>query len=76
MKQVVSWFGMITQRAIRRAILWSGQQPIAKIYQFIANKNNSKSPFNWTTTTDSILGKHQRLCAKIPKTQYQPEAGQ
>jgi putative transposase len=38
---------------------------IAKIEQFLAAYNDTKAPFNWTATADSILEKLQRLCSQI-----------
>jgi putative transposase len=65
LNQVVRWFGIITQRAIRRVDFCSVKELIAKIEQFVAAYNKTKTHFNWTATADSILEKLQRLCSQI-----------
>ena len=59
LNQVERWFGIITQRAIRRGSFSSVKELIAKIEHFIANYNKGSTPFNWTATADSILEKLQ-----------------
>lgn len=68
LNQVERWFGIITQRAIRRGSFSSVKELIAKIEQFVAAYNKTKAPFNWTATADSILEKLQRLCTQISGT--------
>ncbi len=65
------WFGIITQRAIRRGCFSSVKELIARIEQFVAAHNKTtKAPFNWTATADSILEKLQRLCSQISGTRH------
>jgi putative transposase len=68
LNQVERWFGIITQRAIRRGSFSSVKELIAKIEQFIANYNKDSAPFSWTATADSILEKLHRLCSQISGT--------
>ena len=68
LNQVERWFGIITQRAIRRGSFSSVKELIAKIEHFIANYNKGSTPFSWTATADSILEKLQRLCSQISGT--------
>ena len=68
LKQVERWFGIITQRAIRRGSFSSVKELIAKIEHFIANYNKGSTPFSWTATANSILEKLQRLCSQISGT--------
>ena len=70
LNQVERWFGIITQRAIRRGSFSSVKELIAKIEQFVAAYNKTKAPFNWTATADSILEKLQRLCSQISGTTH------
>jgi putative transposase len=70
LNQVERWFGIITQRAIRRGSFSSVKELIAKIEQFVAGYNKTKAPFNWTATADSILEKLQRLCSLISGTPH------
>jgi putative transposase len=59
LNQVERWFGIITQRAIRRGSFSSVKELIVRIEQFVAAYNKSKAPFSWTATADSILKKLQ-----------------
>ena len=68
LKQVERWFGVITQRAIRRGSFSSVKELIAKIEQDVAAYNKTKAPFSWTGTAHSILEKLQRLCSQISGT--------
>jgi putative transposase len=70
LNQVERWFGIITQRAIRRGSFSSVKELIGKIEQFVEAYNKTKAPFNWTATADSILEKLQRLCAQISGTAH------
>ena len=70
LNQVERWFGIITQRAIRRGSFSSVKELIARIEQFVAAYNKTKAPFNWTATADSILEKLQRLCTQISGTAH------
>ena len=70
LNQVERWFGIITQRAIRRGSFSSVKELIARIEQFVAAYNKTKAPFNWTATADSILEKLQRLCSQISGTAH------
>ena len=70
LNQVERWFGIITQRAIRRGSFSSVKELIAKIEQFAEAYNKTMTPFNWTATADSILEKLQRLCAQISGTAH------
>ncbi len=53
LNQVERWFGLISQRAIKRVD--SVAQLVMMIEAFIANHN--ASPFVWAATTESIFGK-------------------
>jgi len=69
LNQVERWFGLISQRAIRRGSFRSVQDLIAKIDDFVRNYNDSKRPFAWTATANSILAKLARLCSRISGTE-------
>jgi putative transposase len=70
LNQVERWFGIITQRAIRRGSFSSVKELIARIKQFVTAYNQNSAPFIWTATADSILEKLQRLCARISGTAH------
>jgi hypothetical protein len=59
------WFGLITQRAIRRGSFTSVQDRVRKIDAFVQHYNRSSRPFAWTASADSILQKIARLCSRI-----------
>ena len=68
LNQVERWFGLITQRAIRRGSFRSVKELVEKIDHFVQHYNRSSRPFAWTATADSILGKIARLCSRISGT--------
>jgi putative transposase len=70
LNQVERWFGLITQRAIRRGSFSSVKDLVEKIDAFVQHYNRSHRPFVWTATADSILQKIQRLCSRISGTRH------
>ena len=68
LNQVEIWFGIITQRAIRRGTFRSVADLVANIERFVQNYNKNSRPFVWTATADSILEKIQRLCEAVAGT--------
>ena len=70
LNQVERWFGLITQRAIRRGSFRSVKDLIEKIDSFVQHYNRTHRPFVWTATADSILEKIARLCSRISGTRH------
>jgi len=70
LNQVERWFGIITQRAIRRGSFRSVKELTEKIEQFVAAYNKKATPFVWVATADSILEKIARLCGRISGTRH------
>ena len=70
LNQVERWFGLITQRAIRRGSFDSVPDPKRKIHEFVEHYNQHPKPFMWTATADSILAKLERLGKVICGTQH------
>jgi len=70
LNQVERWFGLITQRAIRRGSFGSVKELVQKIDAFVQHYNRSSRPFLWTATADSILEKIARLCSRISGTTH------
>ena len=62
--------GWLAQWAIRLGSFSSVKELIAKIEQFVAADNKTKTTFNWTATADSILEKLQQLCSQISGTEH------
>ncbi|MEJ8454506.1 IS630 family transposase, partial [Xanthomonas oryzae pv. oryzae] len=67
-KQVERWFGLITQRTIRRGSFDSVADLKRKINAFVEHYNQNPRPFKWTATADSILAKIERVCKVINGT--------
>lgn len=53
--QVERWFGILTQRALRRNSFVSANELIRKIDRFAAQYNAHSRPFLWTATAHVIL---------------------
>jgi len=70
LNQVERWFGLITQRAIRRGSFRNVRELIRRIETFIAHYNRDACPFRWTATADSILAKVERLAKAINGTSH------
>jgi len=68
LNQVEIWFGIITQRAIRRGVFRSVRKLTEKIHGFVEHYNRQSRPFVWVATADSILEKIGRLCSLISGT--------
>jgi len=68
LNQVERWFGLITQRAIRRDSFQSLPDLVRKIDQFVTHYNAHPQPLMWTATADSILAKLERLSRAINGT--------
>ena len=68
LNQVERWFGLLTQRAIRRGSFRSVKELVAKIDAFVQHYNRSSRPFLWIATADSIPQKIARLCSHISGT--------
>jgi putative transposase len=68
LNQVERWFGLLTQRAIRRDSFRSTKELRDRIDQFTRDYNQRSLPFAWTATSESILEKLGRLCSKTSGT--------
>ena len=70
LNQVERFFGIITDKAIRRDSFRSVSELVQKIDRFVEHYNQNARPFAWTATADSILAKLQRLCERINGTEH------
>lgn len=70
LNQVERWFGLITQKAIRRGSFRSVKELVKRIDDYVVNYNKQSKPFAWTATADSILKKIERLCKYINGTAH------
>src|SRR5271157_4416301 len=71
LNQVERWFGLITQRAIRRGSFSSVKDLVEKIDAFVQHYNRCHHPFVWTATADSTSRLLKNSCrwnkTKIPR---------
>ncbi len=69
LNQVERWFGLITERMIRRGTFRSVAEVERAIYQWLATWNEEPQPFAWTATADVILDKVRR-CKELAGTAH------
>lgn len=69
LNRVERWFGLITERLIRRGTFRSVAELERAIYQWLATWNNEPQAFVWTATADSILDKVRR-CKELTGTAH------
>jgi transposase len=60
---VEQFFGLITEKQIRRGVFSSVTELEQKIMEFIAAHNSKPKPFVWTKTTEAIVEKTGRAKA-------------
>ena len=68
--QVETYFGIITEKAIRRGNLKKVKDLIANIQEFTSQYNTKPRPFVWTATAESILDKSTESLELIYGTEY------
>ncbi len=69
LNQVERWFGLITERMIRRGTFRSVQELEAAIYQWLAQWNENPHAFTWRASADVILDKVRR-CKELVGTSH------
>jgi transposase len=65
MNQVERWFGLLTDKLIRRGVHTSVQALENDIKDWIATWNDNPRPFTWTKTADEILNSLASYLAKL-----------
>ncbi len=70
LNQVERWFGLISQRAIKRGSFDSVPQLAQAIEAFIDHHNANTAPFVWSATAESIFTKLERLSTRICGTPH------
>ena len=65
LNQVGRWFGLITQRAIKRNSVRNVKHLVKTIEEFTHRYNQEAKPFVWVATAQSILDKLERLSIRI-----------
>jgi transposase len=69
LNQVERWFGLITDKMIRRGTFHSVQELERAIYAWLASWNETPKPFAWKATADVILDKVRR-CQELAGTAH------
>jgi transposase len=69
LNQVERWFGLITERMIRRGTFHSVAELERAIYQWLANWNEQPRPFVWKASAEVILDKVRR-CKELAGTPH------
>src|SRR5437588_2615169 len=69
LNQVERWFGLITERMIRRGTFRSVHELEQAIYHWLSTWNDRPKPFVWTATADVILEKVRR-CKELNGTAH------
>jgi transposase len=59
---VESWFGVLTNRRLRRGSFQSTRQLEAAVREYVEINNASPTPFVWTKAADDILQSVKRFC--------------
>jgi transposase len=72
--QVERWFGLLTERALRRGVHRSVAELERDIRAFIAATNADPKPFRWVKTADDILASVKRFCLRTPDASTVEEA--
>ena len=70
LNQVERWFGLLSQRAIKRGSFRSVADLVNKIQAFIDAYNTSATPFVWVATAQSIIDKVARIAMRISGTTH------
>jgi transposase len=68
MNQVERWFGLLTDKLIRRGVHTSVHALENDIREWIATWNDNPRPFTWTKTADEILNSLADYLAKLGTT--------
>ena len=64
------FFALVTEKAIRRGFFGGVKELVGKIEHFVTQYDKHGKPFVWTATSDSILGKLERLTSRISGTEH------
>jgi transposase len=64
LNQVERFFGLLTDRRIRRGTFGSVRELESAIRDYLVQHNQNSEPFTWTADADSILKKIARFCMR------------
>jgi len=57
---VERWFGMLTDKAVRRGVFHSVPELVEAIQGFLSAHNDDPTPFVWTAKAEDIIAKVRR----------------
>ena len=69
LNQVERWFGLLTQRLLKRSVHFSVKELEADLHAFINANNENPKPFVWTKTASQILESIARKCSHMQAEQ-------
>ena len=67
---VERWFGLLTEKQLRRGVHQSSAELEAAIYRYLDVTNEDPKPLVWTKTADQILASVARLCQRTLVTPH------
>lgn len=70
LNQVERWFGLLTERMLRRGVFTSVKELETAIDKYVAQHNTQAKPFRWTASADLILQRVQRVCARTSNSPH------
>jgi transposase len=70
LNQVERFFGLLTDRRIRRGTFGSVRELESAIHDYLEQHNQSPKPFTWTADADAILKKIARFCLRTSDSGY------
>ena len=73
--QVERFFGLLTDKAIRRGVHRSTVELEAAIHAYIDATNDDPRPFRWTKSADDILASINRFCLRTLESTRTSESG-
>ena len=65
---VERWFGLLTEKQLRRGVHQSSAELEAAIYRYLDVTNEDPKPLVWTKTADQILASVARFCQRTLNT--------
>ena len=70
LNQVERFFGLLTDRRIRRRTFGNVRELESAIRDYLAHHNEHPKPFQWTADADSILTKIERFCVRTSDSRH------
>ena len=67
---VERWFGLLTEKQLRRGVHQSSGELGAAIYRYLDVTNEDPKPLVWTKTADQILASVARFCRRTLDTEH------